>query len=62
MTVLLFLSGLIVGGLIGIATMCIVTVARQADEHIEWGVFSGQNADAVLPEQVSQNDKDTQKE
>ena len=59
---MLFFSGLVVGGLIGIATMCIMTVARQADEHIDWGEFSDQYIDAVFPERVSQNDMDTEKE
>jgi len=30
-----FIAGLMVGGVVGVFTMCLMTVAKEADAHIE---------------------------
>lgn len=30
-----FIAGLMVGGIVGVFTMCLMTVAKEADAHIE---------------------------
>lgn len=59
---LLFISGLMVGGLLGVATMCCMVAAGEADRHIERCEMMERNTAVTIPEQRLVYDVDTRKE
>ena len=59
---LLFFSGLMVGGLLGVATMCCMVVAGEADRHIERCEMMEQSTVVASPEQCLVCDMDARKE
>lgn len=47
-----FIAGLMVGGVVGVVTMCLMTVAKEADAHIEdcdYEVTKSRTDEARLP-------------
>ena len=59
---LLFFSGLMVGGLLGVTIMCFMVIAGEADRHIEREELMEQSTAVAIPEQRLVCDMDTRKE
>jgi len=59
---LLFISGLMVGGLLGVVMMCLMVAAGEADRRIERCEMMEQSTAVAIPEQRLVYDMDTRKE
>ena len=59
---LLFFCGLMVEGLLGVAAMCCMVVAGEADRRIERCEMMEQSTAVAIPEQRLVYDMDTRKE